>query len=300
MIGPFNSGCAAVEIRLAESSSWAPWPFIAPTATYVGLTTRGPGTRPDEPGRYYPRGVRNFVRVVANNKEARGAADAIVAAHLGVRGLYLLEDGSPYSTGLAAAIRERGRKLGLEFDGSAVWTSDPHRLRATRSEDRRNRRRRRLHRRDRGREQATLSFKPSGPPSARVRRFSPRMASPRSRPCFGQAPPPTASPSASPSQTPDRLPKRGREFAAAFSAAEGAPTEPYSLSAAQSVDTLLAAIAHSDGTRASITERLTTQPTVGGILGSFHFDRAGDTTAGAVTVYRVERGKAVIWDVLQP
>ncbi len=38
---------------------------------------------------------------------------------------------------------------------------------------------------------------------------------------------------------------------------------------------------------------------VGGILGTFHFTANGDTNAGIVTVYRIERGRPVIWQVIR-
>jgi hypothetical protein len=37
-----------------------------------------------------------------------------------------------------------------------------------------------------------------------------------------------------------------------------------------------------------------------GILGSFEIDANGDTTAGGVTMYRIEQGKARVLDVITP
>ena len=37
-----------------------------------------------------------------------------------------------------------------------------------------------------------------------------------------------------------------------------------------------------------------------GILGSFSFDPNGDTTAGAVTIYRIVGGKPVVFRVITP
>ena len=37
-----------------------------------------------------------------------------------------------------------------------------------------------------------------------------------------------------------------------------------------------------------------------GILGSFSFDRNGDTTAGAVTIYRIRNGTPSVYDVITP
>ena len=74
MLGPFNSGCAQIEIPIDEQGATGPLPMVSSTTTYVGLTHGGVGTSPGEPGRYYPRGVRNFFRVVAAD-DVQGTVD---------------------------------------------------------------------------------------------------------------------------------------------------------------------------------------------------------------------------------
>jgi hypothetical protein len=37
-----------------------------------------------------------------------------------------------------------------------------------------------------------------------------------------------------------------------------------------------------------------------GILASFSFDRNGDTTAGAVTIFKIVNGKPVVYRVITP
>ena len=54
---------------------------------------------------------------------------------------------------------------------------------------------------------------------------------------------------------------------------------------------LLDAIARSDGTRASVTRNLFSTRISDGILGSFTFTPAGDTTLNAIPFYRVAAGK---------
>jgi hypothetical protein len=49
---------------------------------------------------------------------------------------------------------------------------------------------------------------------------------------------------------------------------------------------MLDAIARSDGTRASVTTELMATRVRNGILGSFRFDRNGDTTTQKVTILR--------------
>jgi ABC-type branched-subunit amino acid transport system substrate-binding protein len=67
------------------------------------------------------------------------------------------------------------------------------------------------------------------------------------------------------------------------------------LEAAQATELVLDAIAASDGTRASVLERLRTRTVRRGILGSFRFDENGDMTPGWVAILRFtkpDRGDA--------
>jgi branched-chain amino acid transport system substrate-binding protein len=77
-IGPFNSGCAAVEIPILNEAQLG---MISPTNTYIGLTKPSPD--PSEPEKYYPTGDRNYARViVADNKQ--GAATAKLMNQQGI------------------------------------------------------------------------------------------------------------------------------------------------------------------------------------------------------------------------
>ena len=90
----------------------------------------------------------------------------------------------------------------------------------------------------------------------------------------------------------DKLPRAGRRFLAAFSKANGGRSpDPFSVYAAQATEVLVQAIAGSDGTRGNVAARLLRVKVRNGILGTFGFDRNGDATAGAVTIYRIRDGK---------
>jgi branched-chain amino acid transport system substrate-binding protein len=100
------------------------------------------------------------------------------------------------------------------------------------------------------------------------------------------------------------LPPAGRRFLREFRAAEH-EERPVSLGApyaAQATEVLLAAIARSDGSRMSVSKELLATRVRNGIIGSFGFDRYGDTTSGAITVYRVVGGRRqfVIDNVITP
>jgi branched-chain amino acid transport system substrate-binding protein len=64
VIGTFNSGCAKIEVPIANEASLA---YSSPANTAVGLTHTGPGAEEGEPDKYYPSGTRNYTRVVASD-----------------------------------------------------------------------------------------------------------------------------------------------------------------------------------------------------------------------------------------
>ena len=68
------------------------------------------------------------------------------------------------------------------------------------------------------------------------------------------------------------------------------------LQAAQAAEVVLAAIARSDGTRASVLRELRASRVRGGILGTFRFDGNGDITPAKLTVLRVTGRTARVSD----
>lgn len=118
-IGPFNSGCAAVQIPILNKAGLA---MISPANTYIGLTK--PGGESDEPDKYYPTGERNYSRViVADDKQ--GAAGAALMEEEGLETVYILDDRETYGKGLADQFQKAAENAGIEvigregIDGSA-------------------------------------------------------------------------------------------------------------------------------------------------------------------------------------
>jgi branched-chain amino acid transport system substrate-binding protein len=94
--------------------------LVSPTNTYGCLTRAGPGCDITEPDKYYPSGVRSYVRIAVPD-EVQGAALAELAARLGVRSVFVLDDREAYGVGLAASFRRAARALGIAVAGSAAW-----------------------------------------------------------------------------------------------------------------------------------------------------------------------------------
>jgi ABC-type branched-subunit amino acid transport system substrate-binding protein len=96
-----------------------------------------------------------------------------------------------------------------------------------------------------------------------------------------------------PQIAPSLLRGPGQLFVARFGKQIGGTFYPSTAYAAQAADVLLDAIARSNGTRASVTRALFATHVRNGITGSFAFTPSGDTTAGSVTIIRVEHGQPV-------
>jgi branched-chain amino acid transport system substrate-binding protein len=110
-IGPFNSGCAQVQIPILNQAGLA---MVSPANTYLGLTK--PGGEADEPDRYYPTGTRNYTRViVADDKQ--GQAGASWMRDLGVQRVYILDDQETYGRGLADQFEQAAQAQGIEVLG---------------------------------------------------------------------------------------------------------------------------------------------------------------------------------------
>jgi branched-chain amino acid transport system substrate-binding protein len=299
VLGGYNSGCALKQIPVLGNARGGPLAMISGNATYVGLTHSGPGTAPGEPDVYYPR-ARNFARVVAAD-DVQGAADAVLARDLGVKKLFVLNDADTYGSGIASDVRHTAEKLGLQVVGFEAWNVKSHDYTALARKIRRA-----------GANGVFLGGTvdtSNGPQLVKDLRsilgprfhivtpdgFTPIVP-------FAQLAGPAAEgvTVSFPAAPPDRLGGAGRLFVTQFEHAIGRPVEAYTVAVAQATEVALDAIARSDGTRRSVTTNLLGAKVENGILGSFSFDRNGDTTAGAVTIYRIVDGKPVVFRVITP
>jgi branched-chain amino acid transport system substrate-binding protein len=118
-IGPFNSGCAAVEILILNEAGLA---MISPANTYTGLTKPTPDE--SKPDKYYPTGERNYARVIVTDVQ-QGQAGASFMADQGVKTVYVLDDRETYGKGVADEFQKAAEDLGIKtigregIDGSA-------------------------------------------------------------------------------------------------------------------------------------------------------------------------------------
>jgi branched-chain amino acid transport system substrate-binding protein len=112
-LGELNSGASAVSIPLLNRAGIAQ---ISPGSTAVGLTDAGPGTSPGEPEKYYPTGVRTFVRIVPSDA-IQAVAQVRLQRSLGCRRTYVLNDGEVDGEDTAASFSAAAQSAGLQVAG---------------------------------------------------------------------------------------------------------------------------------------------------------------------------------------
>ena len=286
VVGTWFSGCAAVEIPILGRAPGGPLGMVSPANTNVGLTHGDAGTAPGEPARYYPDGRRNYVRVISAD-DAQARADALLAKRVGARRVFVLDDGTGYGLSEASAFRSASRKLDLRVAGSGGWNPAQSSFGG-------------VARQVRAAHADAVFLGGSGCPTCDtlIRQlrgvvgtrgvliapdgFTPVGGFTKS---YGAAAEGLYVSIAGDSIA--DLSPLGRTIARKFGGGTSHLAFSGAAYAAQAVEVLLDSIARSDGTRSSITDDLFTTRIRRGILGTFGFDRNGDTTLNPVLIYRV-------------
>jgi branched-chain amino acid transport system substrate-binding protein len=292
IIGPWNSGCAVEQIPIVSRRDAGPLAMISPSTTYTGLT-RTAASLP-----FYPDGVRSFARVVTHDI-GQGTAAAHLAARLGARRVAVVHQnlGDLYVRGvttpfLAAARRLELDTLSFDWRPQKSYTELAASVAAARPDA------------------VYVAGLTQGNADALIEDL--RAALPRTVELVGpdsfahdviaqELGQPGEGMFVTVSGIPHHLlPPAGQRFAREFLGPENiSPVSLGAPEAAQSTEVLLDAIARSDGTRASVVEKLFATKVENGILGSFSFDRFGDIDPAPVGIYRMERGKIVADSVVR-
>lgn len=110
-LGTFNSGAAKLSIPILNAAG--PLVMISPANTYPGLTHAATGlTEDNEPGVYYPSGVRNYARVAATD-DLQGPVAVNFMVEQGVKTLYILDDQEVYGKGVADSVNQAAVAAGI-------------------------------------------------------------------------------------------------------------------------------------------------------------------------------------------
>jgi branched-chain amino acid transport system substrate-binding protein len=286
VIGTFNSGCAKLVIPIANRESLA---MVSPANTYPGLTEGGPGTEAGEPDNYYPSGTRNYARVVWND-QFQGAANAQYAKELGLKKVFILNDGETYGLGIATLFSDYAKKLGIQILGNQKWDKKASSYESLASRISSS-----------GADAVFLGgivcnnggklIKDIKAGAPNVQLLGPDGWTPISATIEGAGAAANNMYISQPGVPVDQLKGVGKEFVDGFTEAEGKAPNPYTAYAAQAAQVLLAAIEKGGTDRAAVSSALFETDVTDGIIGSFQIDENGDTTLGLVSVYQIKNGE---------
>ncbi len=286
VVGPYNSSCAYGEIPIANNAAL---PIVSPTNSDVGLTRHALGSPRGALRALYPTGRRTYARLMSPD-DAQAAAGAVLVRRLGARSVFVVDDGG-YGAVFVPYFRRAAARLGLRVVDSARW--DPHDLRLGAL----------VARARRARPQAVylcgLIDTEAGRVLAALRRALPSAV--RFVGCDGLLPVSLLFAQAGSAarglyvsiegRVNERLGARGKRFLREFGATQpGSRVDIAAVYAAQAAEVLLAAIARSDGTRASVSSELLKTRVDDGLLGSFAIDADGDPVPAPITIVRLEHG----------
>jgi branched-chain amino acid transport system substrate-binding protein len=295
-IGPFNSGCAAVEIPILNEAGLG---MISPANTYTGLTKPTPD--PSEPEKYYPTGERNYARVIVTDVQ-QGQAGATLLDQEGLESVYVLDDKETYGKGVADEFQKAAENLGIEIvgregiDGSAsnyrslmnkIAQADPDAIyfggiiennAAQLIKDKVGA----------GMSNEEVAF--IGPDGIFVDTLLSQGgdAVEGVYVTFGGIPP-------------EELGQRGQEFIDAYNKKYDDPIQPYTAYAYEAANVMLDAIERASEEagggvpeREAVVEQIFATEDYEGVLGTWSFDEDGDTTLTELSIQRVENGEFVL------
>jgi branched-chain amino acid transport system substrate-binding protein len=292
--GKFNSGCAAIEIPVLNQAPDGGIPMLSPANTYVCLTAAAPACDSTEPAKYYPSGSRNYLRVVANDAY-QGAADAEFAQSEGVKSVYILNDKEAYGLGVATNFRDAAESLGIKIAGFEAWdpkatsyTSQFDKIKQTGADavflggliD------------ENGAQVIKDKVAVLGPNDGAVKLIAPDGFTTQAT--IDESGGAAAGMYLSVAGQPISAFKgAAKEFVDGLSAGplKGKPIDPYAIYGGQAAQTMLDAIAASDGSRSDVISKLFASSVQNGLLGTFTFNEDGDPVASAgatvaITVYK--------------
>jgi branched-chain amino acid transport system substrate-binding protein len=106
-IGEFNSGASAISIPILNQAGI---PQVSPANTYVGLTTNEPGSAKGEPDKYYPTGKRTYLRIVPRDTIQAQALLTLMKQD-GCTKLGIANDKDTYGQGLGKLVQLESPKV---------------------------------------------------------------------------------------------------------------------------------------------------------------------------------------------
>src|ERR687898_669741 len=298
ILATFNSGCAKLVLPVANRAPDGPLAMVSPANTYPGLTEGGPGTEAGEPDNYYPTGIKNYARVVWND-QFQGAANAQYAKELGLKKIFILNDGETYGLGIATLFSDYAKKLGIQILGNQKWDKKASSYESLASRISSS-----------GADAVFLGgivcnnggklIKGLKAGAPNVQLLGPDGWTPISATIEGAGAAANDMYISQPGVPVDQLKGAGKEFVDGFTEQFGKAPNPYTAYAAQAAQVLLAAIEKGGTDRAAVSSALFETDVTDGIIGTFQIDENGDTTLGLVSVYQIKNGEETYTKTVTP
>jgi branched-chain amino acid transport system substrate-binding protein len=295
VIGTFNSGCAQIEIPVANQAPGGGLLMVSPANTYGCITEPCAG---NEPEKYYPSGKRNYMRVAPSDPN-QGAVQAQLMQEMGVKRLYILNDKEAYGLGVAKNVQGAAKAAGIDVVGFAAYDPKAANFEA-------------LFTKIKGTNPDAVfigglvdensgqlindKVAVLGPNNGSVKLFLPDGFATDAvfQPKEGGTPKAKDAIFTVAGAPVDQFKGKGGQFAQKFQqeVLKGKPVDPYAILAVQAADVVLGAIAKSDGSRSSVIDQAFKTKVSNGYIGGFEFNENGDVTgaSGAVLTFSVYRG----------
>jgi branched-chain amino acid transport system substrate-binding protein len=115
VMGTYNSGCAKIEVPVLNAATML---MVSHANTNPGLTKKWD---PGEPDKYYPSGKRNYARVITTDDFQGAAAADFAAQDLKVKRCFVLNDNQTYGQGVAQAFVTQAKKDGITILANKAW-----------------------------------------------------------------------------------------------------------------------------------------------------------------------------------
>jgi len=294
VLGTFNSGCSKLIVPILNRAPGGAVAMLSSANTNVGLTHFAPWNSPGEPKIYYPTGVRNYARVAASD-DYQGPAMADYMKTKKVKSVFIIHDNQTFGKGVAQGFQNRANGLNIKVLGFLPYDSKATSYEAIG-------------------EQIASSGAQSVYIGGLVCENGVKLIKDL-RAAVGPKPLFTAPDGFTPfSATADagsaaegmvisyagqpltKLGPAGKKFIAQFRvyAKIKGDMPPYAVYQAQAAQVMLGAIAASNGTRSSVNGAMFRTKVVNGIMGTFHFDKNGDTVPLKwITLSKMKGGNGV-------
>jgi branched-chain amino acid transport system substrate-binding protein len=286
IVGPRASVCAHAEIPILNVAPGGPVAMVSPQNTNPSLTT--------DP-KMFPSGTRNYARVVATD-DRQVAADATLARQLGVQRPFIVQEqdqpGNDFFGPITTEFSKAATADGLTIAGTAIWVPGKSNDDAIVAQAQRS-----------GADGVFLIVS-ADDPGAKTLVTSLRSGLGRKVPFISSdtfvpisdtlakiGPAALGMYVSSTAPTNDQFSASGRQWARQFATTQpGGAVDQWAPLTAEATEVLLAAIARSDGTRASVTRELLKSSPPSGIYGPFAFTSTGDIDPAVITIIRIVGG----------